>query len=92
VEPDIWVVFVVRYNKKTELEFEVQLEYLIDDFYNGFHLFHGPFAGFSYPEEIYILKNYLDDYLPLFFEDVDLSANAAYDGFYYCPMDKRSYL
>jgi hypothetical protein len=39
-----------------------------------------------------MLKNYLDDYIPLYLDQVDLSASDHFDGFYYCPMDKRAYL
>ena len=92
VEPNIWIVIVTRFSKKkTDLEYEMDVSSYINEFYNGFYLFHGCIGSFTYPQDVYNLQNLLDDYLPVFLAE-SVHMDDAFDGFFYCPMDKRAYL
>ena len=85
-------MIVTRFSKKkTDLEYEMDVSSYINEFYNGFHLFHGCISSFTYPQDVYNLQNLLDDYLPVFLAE-SVHMDDAFDGFFYCPMDKRAYL
>jgi hypothetical protein len=99
-EKNIWLCIVLNHQDAGQDSFIRQqdlethphvLRSIAEGFYKNFVLFHGPLAGFRYPEEFGMLRRILADYSRLF--DVEQSRKTdLFEGFYYCPLDRKSYM
>jgi len=97
-EPNFWICIVLQHSsgegflRTQDLQTHPEvLKSIAKTFYRGFYLFHGAFSEFSYPEDYPGLGVLLGDYTTLFLFELS-SKEDPFDGFFYCPLDKKSYL
>ena len=94
-EPDIWLGIVFQFPEGTrDYDLVAQphiLKRITYNFYTNFYMFHGLIASFSYPENIPALRTLLSDYTGTFLYDMT-TQDDPFEGFYYCPLDKKAYL
>lgn len=94
-EPNIWLGIVFQFPEGTRDQDLVAqphiLKRITSNFYNNFYMFHGRIGSFSYPENIPTLRTLLSDYTGTFLYDMT-TQDDPFEGFYYCPLDKKAYL
>lgn len=99
-EPNIWLCIVLNHGDSPSESFIRQqdlethphvLKAIAENFYRNFYLFHGPLTNFHYPEDFHHLKNILSDYTKIFDEDQP-KRTELFEGFAYCPLDRKSYM
>ena len=98
-EPDIWLCIVLHHPPSTDTFVKQQdlephphvIKGVTDGFYKNFKLFHGSLAAFQYPNDYGLLKNLLADYTSVFVDE-QTKKTELFEGFAYCPLDRKSYM
>lgn len=99
-EPHIWLCIVLSHPdsgsdsfiRQQDLETHPHiLRGIAENYYKNFVLFHGNLAQFRYPEDYGHLRSLLADYSKLYEEDQGKKTDL-FEGFYYCPLDRKSYM
>lgn len=97
-EPDVWL-YIVLQHPASEGMVKAQDLYctqdvmnrLVDSYYEGFFLFHGALSAFKTKPELEVLKELLSDYTAAFLCEFGVEEDP-FSGFYYCPLDRKSFL
>lgn len=98
-EPNIWLCIVLNHPpsadsfiKQQDLETHPHvIKAIAEGYYRNFYLFHGAVTAFRYPEDYGVLKHLLSDYTSVFLDE-QVKRSELFEGFSYCPLDRKSYM
>ena len=98
-EPNIWLCIVLHHPPSTDTFIKQQdlethphaIKAVAESYYKNFCLFHGTLSAFQYPADYLTLKHLLADYTSIFLDE-QTKKNELFEGFYYCPLDRKSYM
>lgn len=99
-EENIWICIILNHGdsggdtfiRQQDLETHPHvLKAIAEGYYKNFKMFHGSLAAFEYPTDFDRLKHLLSDYTRLFDEEQSRKTEL-FEGFFYCPLDRKSYM
>lgn len=97
-EPNIWLCLILHHPPEPNIVREADqmysddvLQRLARRYYLHFYLFHGALSAFSVPTDLPSLRRVLTDFTQVFLLEF-MEEGADFEGFYYCPLDKKAFL
>ena len=98
-EPNMWLCIVLNHPASSEGFIKQQdlethphaIKAITEGYYRNFYLFHGALSAFQYPQDYPMLKALLSDYTSVFLDE-QTKRNELFEGFSYCPLDRKAYM